>query len=116
MNSEATARHLELILATYPEKPILLLWDRATWHGGQAVRSILEANPRLEVMRFPTASPDLNPQEQVWKATRIATSHNHEERDMILLANRFEQHLSVTTFSHSLLKTYNYNTVCAIFK
>jgi transposase len=116
MNSEATARHLELILATYPEKPILLLWDRATWHGGQAVRSILEANPRLEVMRFPTASPDLNPQEQVWKATRIATSHNHEARDMTLLANRFEQHLSVTTFSHSLLETYNYNTVCAIFK
>lgn len=61
-NGEATARHLEKVLATYPDVPILLLWDRTKWHGGPAVRALLQAHPRLEVMRFPTAAPDLNPQ------------------------------------------------------
>lgn len=116
MNSEATARHLELILATYPDKPILLLWDRASWHGGAAVRAVLEANPRLEVMRFPTASPDLNPQEQVWKATRTTVSHNHDEQQLVRLADRFEQHLSSTTFSYSMLETYGYGTISAMFE
>lgn len=115
MNSQATARHLELILTTYPDRPLLLLWDRATWHGGEAVRSVLEANPRLQVIRFPTATPDLNPQEHVWKARRTATSHNHDERSLTQLADRFEEHLSSTKFSHSLLEKFNYDAICARF-
>lgn len=116
MNSIATAAHLEQILAVYPGKPILLLWDRASWHGGAAVRAVLEANPRLELMRFPTASPELNPQEQVWKATRTAVSHNHDEQQLAQLADRFEKHLASTTFSYSMLETYGYGTVSAMFK
>jgi transposase len=77
MNHDATAVHLQAILDAYPDQPILLLWDRAPWHRGPAVRQVLADNPRLEIVRFPTASPDLNPQEQVWKATRRAVSHNH---------------------------------------
>jgi hypothetical protein len=57
------------------------------------VRAVLEANPRLEVMRFPTAAPDLNPQEMVWKATRAAISHNQL---LASLADQFEQHLVST--------------------
>jgi transposase len=98
MNSEATTRHLQEVLDTVPDKPILLLWDRAKWHGGQAVRNLLAANPRLEVMPLPTAAPDLNPQEQVWKATRGAVGHNHDVRQLRHLAERFEQHLTSTSF------------------
>jgi transposase len=116
MNSEATARHLNQVLATYPEVPILLLWDRASWHGGEAVRALLAANPRLEVMRFPTAAPDLNPQEMVWKATRKAISHNHDERQLASLGDRFEQHLKTTTFCYSMLEKYDHDRICAMFK
>ena len=41
MNSEATAVHLKQILAAYPDKQILLFWDRAKWHGGPAVAQVL---------------------------------------------------------------------------
>jgi transposase len=107
MNGEATARHLNQVLTTYPDLSILLLWDKATWHGGPAVRAVLEANPRLEVMRLPTAAPELNPQEMVWKATRAAISHNHDERQLATLTERFEQHLISTTFCYSMLEKYD---------
>ena len=116
MNSEATARHLEAVLAAFPDRPIPLLWDRATWHSGDAVRALLAANPRLEVMRLPTAAPDLNPQEQVWRATRAAISHNHDERCLSRLAERFAHHLTTTTFHYSFLEKYGYDRIWAMFK
>lgn len=115
MNGTATARHLEKVLATYPDVPILFLWDRAKWHSGPVVRALLQAHPRLEMMRFPTAAPDLNPQELVWKATRAATSHNHDERQMASLADRFEQHLDSSSFCYSILERYDHGRLCAMF-
>jgi transposase len=116
MNNEATAVHLQAILDTYPDQPILLLWDRAPWHQGPAVRQVLADNPRLEIMRFPTASPDLNPQEQVWKATRRAVSHNHAVPRLPALADQFEAHLRATTFNSSLLNKYGYHLVCPMLR
>jgi transposase len=112
LNAEMTAAHLEQILATYPDGPILLLWDRAPWHGGPAVRDVLAAHPRLEILPLPVAAPDLNPQEQVWKATRHAVSHNHTQPTLPGLADRFEAHLTRTTFTTSFLKHRGFYTVC----
>src|SRR5690606_13968762 len=50
MNGEATARHLQKGLDTYPDVPLLLLLDRASWHGGPAARALLAANRRLELL------------------------------------------------------------------
>lgn len=58
LNAEATATHLEQILATYPDVPILLLWDRAPWHRGPAIRALLAAHPRLDILPLPVAAPD----------------------------------------------------------
>jgi hypothetical protein len=102
-------------IVRYPDVPILLLLDRASWHGGPAVRAVLEANRRLELLRFPTAAPDLNPQELVWKATRAAVSHNHDERQLPSLADRFEQHVASTTFCYSMLEKYDHGRLCAMF-
>ena len=91
MTSEVSALFLNRLLLAYPEKPILLLWDRATWHRGEAVRAILEANPRLEIMWFPPGSPELNPQEHVWKAAREAVAHNHTRSRLPELADALFQ-------------------------
>ena len=115
MNSEATALYLEQILGSVPDVPILLLWDRGPWHFGQPVRDVLDANPRLETMLFPTASPELNPQEHVWKAARKAVSHNHLTLRLPDLADQFERHLCQTTFNSSFLDKYGYNYIRPIF-
>ncbi len=113
MNAEATARHLAQILAAYPDVPILLLWDRAPWHRGTAIREVLTAHPRLEILYLPVAAPDLNPQEHVWKATRQAVSHNHTTPVLPDLADRFETHLTKTTFVTSFLQHRGFYTVCS---
>ena len=115
MNAAMSALHLEQILQTYPASSILLFWDRAPWHRGPAIRRVLEANPRLELIIFPVAAPKLNPQEHVWKATRRAISHNHDEPKLLGLADCFEQHLKTTQFPSSFLDRYGYNTICPMF-
>ncbi len=94
----------------------MLLWDRGPWHSGPLIREVLAANPRLEIMRFPVAALELNPQEHVWKAARRAVSHNHTVPRLPELANRFEGHLSSTTFASSFLDDYGFNAVCSRFK
>jgi hypothetical protein len=65
MKGEVSVLFLQKRFVAYPDQPILLQWDRATWHQGPAVKDLLAANPRLEIFFFPPGSPDLNPQEHV---------------------------------------------------
>jgi transposase len=116
MNSEATAVHLKKILASYPAQHILLFWDRATWHGGEAVKQLLAENPRLAVMKYPPAAPDLNPQEHVWKAARLHVSHNHDQSKLAGLATRFEDFLRTNKFNYSFLEKFCMETICATSK
>jgi transposase len=116
MNSAATALHLKQILATYPHQPILLFWDRAKWHGGDPVKQVLAENPRLQVMKYPTAAPDLNPQEQVWKAARKNVSHNHDRSQLTQLADKFAHFLRTNKFNYSFLEKFNVETICAMYK
>jgi transposase len=115
MNAETTAAYLEEILKAIPDRPILFFWDRAPWHRGAPIRRLLEANPRLELMIFPVAAPELNPQEHVWKATRRQISHNHNRPRLPELADRFEQHLKSTIFESSFLDRYGYNAILPRF-
>jgi transposase len=115
MNAEVSAQHLELILETNPALPILLFWDRAPWHPGQPIDKLLEEHPRLEIIFFPTASPDLNPHEQVWKAVRKEVSHNHLEVRLPQLADRFLNKLNSTTFKSPFLDKYGYTAICPMF-
>jgi len=111
-NAEVSAQHLQQVLATFPGRPILFFWDRAPWHRGEPIRRLLAANPRLEIMEYPVAAPDLNPQEQVWKQTRRAISHNHMTPKLPQLADHFENHLKSNTFESSFLDRYGYHLVC----
>lgn len=115
MNAAVSVLFLDKLLAAYPDQPILLLWDRAKWHQGPALKAFLAAHPSLEIFFFPPASPDLNPQEHVWKATRTAISHNHAVDKLERLADQFEHHLSTTRFPCSLLAQHGYLDLCAMF-
>ncbi len=115
MNGDASRDHLAALLDRYPDQPLLLLWDRAPWHSGPSIRALLQTNPRLEILLFPPATPELNPQEHVWKAARQAVSHNHDQRHLPHLAERFAAYLTGNTFQYSLLEKYDHDTLCAMF-
>ncbi len=116
MTAEVTALYLLKLLRTYPDQPMLLLWDRAPWHRGHPIKAVLDAHPRLEIIFFPTAAPDLNPQEHVWKNAREHVSHNHLFAYLDTLADEFENYLVNNTFPSSLLDLYAYHDLCMMFK
>lgn len=116
MKAETTALHMQQVLAANPDHPVLMLLDRAPWHSGPAIDAVVAANPHLELMYFATAAPDLNPQEQVWKAARDNVSHNHLVAKLGQLATDFETYLKTTTFASSLLADHDYQSICAMFK
>ncbi|MEM6283862.1 MAG: IS630 family transposase [Chloroflexota bacterium] len=104
-NSEITANFLMQLLMLYPDRPILLLMDRASWHYGE-VRQLIESACRLEVMYFPTACPDLNPQEHTWAQARDAISHNHGYTNFETLLDDFEAFLNETPFQTNFMQKY----------
>jgi transposase len=61
---------------------------------------------RLEVIFFPPACPDLNPQEHVWKMTRQAVSHHHTFPDFPALCHAFRNFLDHTPFLFDWFRQY----------
>lgn len=56
-----------------PGQKLLVVWDNASFHESEEVRAWLTVHNQdrwLELFQFPTYSPELNPQEKVWKALR----------------------------------------------
>ena len=103
--SEMTTNFVMILLMRYPP-PILLLLDRAPWHFGE-VTNLIEQTHRLQVIYFPPACPDLNPQEHVWERARDAMSHNHTYRQFQPLIDDFETYLNQTMFSTNFMDAYS---------
>ena len=115
MNAEISAQYLQALLDANPNVPIILFWDRAPWHRGKPITQVLAEHPRLEIIFLPTAAPDLNPQEHVWKAVRKEVSHNHLVHKLPDLAQRFLDKLNATTFKSSFLRKYGFSALRPMF-
>ena len=65
---------LDVLLAEYPDRSVLLITDNGSFHHTMAVRTYLEAHAdRLEVKWLPPYCPDLNDIERTWR--RLKASH-----------------------------------------
>jgi transposase len=102
--SAMTTNFLMILLMLYPQ-PILLLLDRAPWHFGE-LTTLMAQTDRLQVVYFPVACPDLNPQEHVWERTRDAISHNHNYRQFQPLIADFETYLNDNLFSTDFMDAF----------
>jgi transposase len=72
------AQFLRHLLAYHPGKPLLVIHDRGAQHQGAAVEAVVrEAGGRLMLKAQPAYSPELNPQERIWKWLRRVVPHNH---------------------------------------
>jgi transposase len=95
LNQRTSVTFLQYLLDLYPQQPLLLIGDRASWHQGAPLAALLQAHPRLELYALPVACPELNPQEHVWSAARRLV---HQSPSL-----RF--HERVTHFLHTLRAT-----------
>ena len=105
--SASTVSFLRKLERMYQGKQVLLIWDGAPWHRGE-VRQYLKQKHKqwqLELIYFPAYSPDLNPQEHVWKQTRKHTTHNSEQGFDDKCLN-FYKYLVQTKFTSNFLQKY----------
>jgi len=105
--SEYTVKFLRKLEKIYQGKKVLLIWDGAPWHRGKVKDYLKEKNKKckLELMYFPPYSPDLNPQEKVWKKAKAVCSHNSEDEFKVKI-KRFYQFLKRNKFTTNFLKKY----------
>lgn len=58
---------LSKLCGRYRKRDLLIIWDGASIHGGEAVKAFLRKRPgRIHLERLPGYSPELNPTELVW--------------------------------------------------
>jgi transposase len=78
LGQEAFAQFLQHLLAYYPGKHLLVIHDRGEQHKGAPVEAIVHhAGGRLLLTPQPAYSPELNPQERIWKWWRHVVTPNH---------------------------------------
>jgi transposase len=108
LNSENIVAYLEWLLTeVYPQQPLVLVLDNASFHHSAAVQAALTCfEHRVFVLWLPPYSPDLNPIERFWKHLKATACANYlypsieqllqSVRDFIAAHNSFDAdyHLS----------------------
>lgn len=102
-NMYITATIIPEIRKLYPDKKILFIWDQAGWHKGSEAQYAIKTDGNIETIYFPTATPDENPQEHVWKSGRSQCTHNEFIKDIDVATDAFVQYLNTTKFPYSLI-------------
>jgi len=72
---KVTVRFLEHLQAEFGEKLVVLL-DQATYFTAEAVNDFVAEEP-IELVYFPTGSPDLNPTEEYWRRLKQALGNRY---------------------------------------
>lgn len=105
--SERTVEYLEYLENIYEGKRVLLIWDGAPWHRGKVKDYLKRKNRKcwLEIMYLPPYSPDLNPQEQIWKAAKQHACHN-SEKPFLEKIEKFSKYITHKTFTTNFLEKY----------
>lgn len=91
---------LRKVLSAHKGKKVLLFWDNAPWHKGEAMRALLATCSNFKIINFPPYAPEENPQEHVWKAGRSQVTHNTFISDIDKTARELLYFLNNTTFKY----------------
>jgi transposase len=78
LSKRAFAQFVQHLLVYHPGKQLLVIHDRGEQHKGAPADAVIrEAKGRLSLKAQPAYSPELNPQERIWKWLRRVVTHNH---------------------------------------
>jgi hypothetical protein len=102
-NMYVTVAVLERLRKVYPTERLFIVWDNAGWHRGSEVQQRIRKDKHTKTLRFPPYTPDLNPQEHVWKAERKAVTHNQYVQKIEETAEQFKAHIATNRFNYELL-------------
>ncbi len=101
-NMYITVEVLQKLRKLYPAQKLLLIWDNCGWHRGSKVTAWIEQDKNTDTLYFPPYTPELNPQEHIWKVGRKATTHNQYITNIQEAAEKFVECITTRTFSYEL--------------
>ncbi len=102
-NMYITAEIIPKLREAYPNKKLLIVWDKAGWHKGIEAQNVIQADGNIQTIYFPSAAPEENPQEHVWKKGRSQITHNVFIPDIDIATDNFVSYLNNTVFPYPLL-------------
>lgn len=102
-NMYITKEQLQKIRLIYPSQKILILWDGPGSHRGKEVTNFVKEDGKIELIFFPPYTPELNPQEHVWKEGRKEVTNNQFIPNVEKVAVDFVNYLNSKRFRYSLL-------------
>ena len=110
-NMYETVKILKKIRQIYPKKDnkvnklkgktIVLIWDNAGWHRGSKVQEYIKKDGNIIQIFLPPYSPDLNPQEHVWKEGKEKVTKNKYIPDVKKTGQDFVDYLNNSLFRYS---------------
>ncbi len=67
---------------SYPDRPLVLVWDNVRYHHAKAVRSYAD-QLGIQLVYLPPYSPDFMPVERLWQWLRqqLTALHCHRDED-----------------------------------
>lgn len=102
-NMYITSEILTELRKVYPRQKLVLIWDNCGWHRGSKVTEWIAADGNTETIHFPPYTPDLNPQEHVWKDGRKHITHNEHIQKIDETAQQFKAYIEGKLFNYELL-------------
>ena len=107
---EATVEFLKRLVCQMKEK-IMVIWDNASIHYCRVVKEYLETESErqsLYLARYPTYSPELNPDEQVWHQLKCVSLKNQSYQNLQELKPKVSEALEKLKHKPDLLKRFFY--------
>lgn len=81
VNGAVLIEFLQQILDNHPARKVVVIMDNAPCHRSNAVQDFVKSQRRLRVDYIPPYSPELNPDEKVWRHLKHVEIKNHFAED-----------------------------------
>jgi transposase len=85
INSEVMLKFLRQIGFNHKGRKVGVIMDQAPCHSSEKIRSFSENSKQIKIFYIPPYSPDLNPDEKVWRHLKHVSLKNHQAQDKVQL-------------------------------
>lgn len=97
---------LKKLLRANPNKNVIVIWDNARVHTAKKVKDFVQLHEdRLHFIVLPTYSPELNPQENIWKWYKDFCSQKNAFKDIAELATRTRRFFTYANSNQDQVKS-----------
>jgi len=81
INSKIIIEFINQIIRSHPRRKVALIMDNAPCHKSKAVQEYFANNKKIRLFYLPPYSPELNPDEKVWRHLKHVKIKNHTAED-----------------------------------